>query len=206
MLRKIFVYGSLNTPSNKFSRRLVKNSEQLWRGEIAGRLYYIGNYPGAVESNSAHKIYGKIYRINNANIFSELDKYEEYNKTQPQKSLFIRKAVLVKDNKGKIHRAWVYFYNRPVKAKKLIKRGDYRKFKKTKYIQRRKKFHRRKQKIVPQLPPAYGLLNTMRKAAINPRYHASRVGRVNLFHPTGNNHRMLNPYTKGVSPFSQYWG
>jgi hypothetical protein len=63
----------------------------------------------------------------------------------------------------------------------------------------RKKFHRRKLKIVPQLPPTYRLLNAIQIAASNPRYRASQV-----IHPTSNSHQIMVPYTKGVSPFNQY--
>jgi hypothetical protein len=73
-----------------------------------------------------------------------------------------------------------------------------RNHKKTKYW---KKFHRRKLKIVPQLPPAHGLLNAIQRAASNPRYRASQVSH---FHPTGNSHQIMAPCTKGVRPFSQY--
>ena len=104
----------------------------MGQGEIEGRLYNIGNYPGAVKSSSVHKIYGQIYKVINADILAELDRYEDYNESNPQKSLFIRKAVLVKGENGKVHRAWVYFYNRPVRLKKIIKTGNYKKFRKAK--------------------------------------------------------------------------
>jgi hypothetical protein len=44
-----------------------------------------------------------------------------------------------------------------------------------------KKLHRRKLKIIPQLPPSYGLRKAIQLATSNPRYRASQVDRVNPF-------------------------
>ena len=65
----------------------------------------------------------------------------------------------------------------------------------------RKKFHHRKLKIVPQLPPTNGLLNAIQRAADNSRYRASQVS---LSQPNFYKPRPMNPYKKGVGLFSQF--
>ena len=129
MLSKLFVYGTLNTPSNKFSKILKESSISLGEGEIEGRLYDIGNYPGVIEDSSGHLVKGEIYRLKNLKVLKDLDNYEDFDSKNPTNSLFIRKALIVIDKKGKTHRAWVYLYNKSMDAKKIIKHGDYKKYK-----------------------------------------------------------------------------
>ncbi|HLG34575.1 MAG TPA: gamma-glutamylcyclotransferase family protein [Bacteroidia bacterium] len=131
MLSKIFIYGSLITPSNNFSKKIIDNSDYISDGKVKGRLYLLGNYPGAVieeSEKSIHDIKGKLFRLNNTGVLKELDKYEQYFKSSPSKSLFIRRAVLVTDEEGIRHRAWIYIYNRPVDNRKSIRGGDYNRY------------------------------------------------------------------------------
>ncbi len=132
MIRKLFVYGSLHTASNPFHRLLKQKAKKIGEGAASGSLYFIGRYPGAVMSKDGKKIYGTIFLIEDIQVFKELDKYEEYNPLHPEHSLFIRKAVIVTDEQGKKHRAWIYIYNKDVSGKRLIKGGNYRQFRKRK--------------------------------------------------------------------------
>jgi hypothetical protein len=63
----------------------------------------------------------------------------------------------------------------------------------------RKKFHHRKPKIVPQLPPTYRLVNTMQKAVNRCSNRFTRYSQPATYKP-----RPMNPYKMGVSLFSQY--
>lgn len=134
MIRKLFIYGSLHTASNPFHRLLKQKAKKIGEGTVAGSLYFIGRYPGAVMSKDGKKIYGSIYLLEDIKLLDELDKYEEYNPLQPEHSLFIRKAVTVTDKEGSNHRAWMYVYNRDVTDKQLIKGGNYHEFRKQKRV------------------------------------------------------------------------
>src|SRR5437762_13944159 len=104
MLSKIFVYGSLNTPSNRFSRKLIRNSVLIGKGEMEGKLYNIGNYPGALnEPHPSYRSHGVFYQMNDISMLPALDNYEDYKSGNPAQSHFVRRAVVVRDRNGKVH-------------------------------------------------------------------------------------------------------
>lgn len=123
----LFVYGTL-----------MKGLRQDWQvkvgarlaghGSIAGRLYDLGDYPGAVWSMDGRgQVLGELYELHNPDIaIAILDEYEEFFPAQPEKSLFVRKVVPVTMENGTQKEAWVYFYNRKVDEADWIPGGNYR--------------------------------------------------------------------------------
>jgi len=97
-------------------------------GRITGKLYDLGEYPGAVVcADPQHQIEGEVYRLDDPDTATGiLDQYEEFLPSRPDKSLFIRKKLPVTLKGGTQKQAWVYLYNRSVNDADFIPGGNYR--------------------------------------------------------------------------------
>jgi gamma-glutamylcyclotransferase (GGCT)/AIG2-like uncharacterized protein YtfP len=126
----LFVYGTLLDESNEFAAYLRNNCSFCTKGKFKGRLYDIGEYPGAIaDSNSTNYVYGTIVLIDNpTKVLKQLDDYEGFGDAQQQPNLFIREMLDIETDKGLVN-CWVYLYNLTVDALKLIESGDYLKYK-----------------------------------------------------------------------------
>ncbi len=124
----LFVYGTLRRKArNKVSALLKKNATFMGLGTAKGRLYDLGEYPAAVP-DQRKRIVGELYSLEagkNAEILAVLDEYEEYNASNPEQSLYIRKKTQVKLDGQEGLNAWIYWYNKPLDAQRLIPTGDY---------------------------------------------------------------------------------
>ncbi len=124
----LFVYGTLRRKArNKVSALLKKNATFIGLGTAKGRLYDLGEYPAAVP-DQRKRIVGELYSLEagkNAEILAVLDEYEEYNASNPEQSLYIRKKTQVKLDGQEGLNAWIYWYNKPLDAQRLIPTGDY---------------------------------------------------------------------------------
>ncbi len=89
-----------------------------------GRLYDLGNYPGAVPSKKASdKVRGEVYRIQDPErIFRLLDEYEGKE--------FRCDRVLMSLENGKKVCSWIYLYKGPANGRKAIASGDYKQYRK----------------------------------------------------------------------------
>ena len=128
MKKYLFVYGTLageNAPQEIVST--VKKLKCIGEGFIFGRLYDLGEYPGAVlDGRPSNKIFGKIYELpTDPELLNRLDAYEEFDPRNPAESLFVRRQIPIsRPNKKKV-RGWVYEYNGDVKSRSLIRNGHY---------------------------------------------------------------------------------
>jgi len=121
---KVFVYGTLMSGLQR--EEALFNSQFLGTGHIDGNLYDLGNYPGLKDGHS--KIFGELYEINLPTL-EYLDQIEGYFVDQPEKSLYIRRAITVKKETDKeSYIAETYFYNLPIDESTRIVTGDYRAF------------------------------------------------------------------------------
>ena len=124
----LFVYGTLRRKArNKVSALLKKNATFMGLGTAKGRLYDLGEYPAAVP-DQRKRIVGELYSLENGKnteILALLDEYEEYNASNPEQSLYIRKKTQVKLDGQEGLNAWIYWYNKPIDAQRLIPTGDY---------------------------------------------------------------------------------
>jgi gamma-glutamylcyclotransferase (GGCT)/AIG2-like uncharacterized protein YtfP len=121
---RLFVYGSLrsglhNSIYTHISRYFVLDG----MGSVQGKLYDLGQYPGAVHTTEESFITGEVYHIAQAEDFawamSYLDDYEGV-----ELSLFRRERVHVLFRNTTII-AWIYWYNGVVTDQTLIESGDY---------------------------------------------------------------------------------
>jgi gamma-glutamylcyclotransferase (GGCT)/AIG2-like uncharacterized protein YtfP len=121
----LFVYGTLRRDvKNQMWHVLARYAEYVGEGAFQGKLYDIGDYPGAVSSNKPIDIVkGEIYVLrDSAKVLKALDEYEGSDETPTAE--FSRKIIKVR-KEGKEISAWVYLYNHSTKGLKKISSGDY---------------------------------------------------------------------------------
>ena len=124
----IFVYGTLRKALvSSMAHVLTRHCEYVSLGEIQGRLYDLGQYPGAIESlNLGERVKGEIYRITHPELaLPVLDDYEECSDDYPQPHEYLRRKITVRLPTGEGVLAWVYLYNHDVSSLTRIELGDY---------------------------------------------------------------------------------
>ena len=126
----LFVYGTLLDTGNEFAAYLNNNCSFYTKGKFKGRLYDIGEYPGAVaDHDSPGYVYGSIVSIRNpTTVLNQLDDYEGFGDDQQQPDLFIRELMAIETDEG-LTDCWIYLYNLPVEGLVLIESGDYLQYK-----------------------------------------------------------------------------
>lgn len=123
------MYGTLLDVDNEFAIYLKNNCSFYANGKFKGRLYDIGEYPGAIaDDRYAGDVYGSIFMMGDAiSALKYLDDYEGFGPEQEQPNLFVREIIEVKSDKGVIS-CWCYLYNLPVDGLRLIESGDYQSY------------------------------------------------------------------------------
>src|SRR5207302_11515365 len=95
------------------SSDLVKLLRRVGRGSVRGRLYDLGDYPGAVLSRTGPVIAGQVFELpEDPDVLRRLDEYEGFDPSHPEASLFVRMKWPVTLRNGKKMSCWVYAYNR----------------------------------------------------------------------------------------------
>jgi gamma-glutamylcyclotransferase (GGCT)/AIG2-like uncharacterized protein YtfP len=130
---KIFVYGTL---MDGLLQKVLPDVDGCIKkkryGKIIGRLFDMGEYPAAKPTTLKTKlIEGQVYELEPASIqqvLSRMDEYEEYDPNNKATSLYIRKITPVITKDGSISKAWVYWYNKPLKGENEILNGNYKKY------------------------------------------------------------------------------
>jgi gamma-glutamylcyclotransferase (GGCT)/AIG2-like uncharacterized protein YtfP len=124
----LFVYGTLRKGfSLAIPEQIAAHIQWIGPGEVKGKLYNIGQYPGAVPDPSGECcIKGEIVKItNSATVFEFLDNYEGFNENDVQGSEYRRIEEWIKLEAGEELQAWIYWYNLPVGNKMRIRENDY---------------------------------------------------------------------------------
>jgi gamma-glutamylcyclotransferase (GGCT)/AIG2-like uncharacterized protein YtfP len=74
-------------------------------------------------------IHGELVLLpSDGRILEALDRYEEFDPLDPKKSLFVRKKAKVRMANGSTCEGWIYVYNRHPRKAKLVRGGDYLRF------------------------------------------------------------------------------
>jgi len=128
MCRHLFVYGTLHP--NRAPSGVANSMRQLRRvgaASVRGRLYDLGEYPGAVlDSSSDAVIAGEVFEVpDDPVVLQALDEYEGFDPSNLKASLFVRTACAVKLADGRSLASWIYIYNQNLEAAPLIVGGDY---------------------------------------------------------------------------------
>lgn len=131
MINKLFIYGSLLETDNEFGRYLKQHATIYKPGKFKGKLYDVGEYPGAIYlPDTDYKVHGIIIKLNDVKeALNVIDDYEGFGDDQLQPNLFIRKLLTVQTNDENV-KCWVYLYNHPTTHLKQILSGDYLGYKK----------------------------------------------------------------------------
>jgi gamma-glutamylcyclotransferase (GGCT)/AIG2-like uncharacterized protein YtfP len=92
---------------------------------INGELRDLGEYPGLVPGGEA--VRGELYEVTDTAAFKILDDYEEFEPSHPEKSVFVRRAVRLKDPEID---CWAYFYNGDASLRPKVDAVDWSTYKK----------------------------------------------------------------------------
>ena len=122
----LFVYGTLLTEGNEFAAFLMANSVLYGSGKFKGKLYDIGEFPGAVfQPSSEYDVHGQIFLMNQPEmILRRLDDYEGFGAGQPEPNEFIRTLISV-ETEDKPVNCWAYLYQLPTDGLWHIRSGNY---------------------------------------------------------------------------------
>lgn len=124
-MNHLFVYGTLLQLENAFGLYLRNNSKFIEEGRFKGKLYDIGEYPGAVyEADAGSYVFGSVLSLNNPDALVVIDDYEGFGSNHPVPNEFVRKIIQV-ECKTRLVECWVYLYNLPVGGLLPIKGGNY---------------------------------------------------------------------------------
>ncbi|MGH9840762.1 MAG: gamma-glutamylcyclotransferase family protein [Blastocatellia bacterium] len=128
MCKYLFVYGTLRPAIVREELRwLIEMLKPIGRATVRGRLYDLGEYPGAVLDPQCHTlVVGDLLELPaNEQIVAALDEYEGCVEGDPDASLFVRSRCWVRLDDGREIESWIYLYNRDVSSATLIPKGDY---------------------------------------------------------------------------------
>lgn len=121
-LHLLFVYGLLRCDQIGYkSLKLDTRARHLGRERIHGRLYHLGDYPGAITSERGI-VHGDLLAFEDPALWQEIDDYELFDPDRPTSSEYRRVEVDLLDS-GK--RAWTYEYNKPVTGRPVIASGNW---------------------------------------------------------------------------------
>jgi len=126
----LFLYGTLLP---KFApaelRRTLKRLRWTGEAQVRGRLYDLGEFPGAIlDASSESQIRGEVFSFSDDSVLEILDSYEEFDPENTEQSLFIRTKVAATLPVGRILDCWVYVYNRNPQNASILPDGDYSQF------------------------------------------------------------------------------
>jgi gamma-glutamylcyclotransferase (GGCT)/AIG2-like uncharacterized protein YtfP len=124
--RYLFVYGTLLANGNRYAAYLQLHCKLIGEGKFKGRLYDIGEYPGAVNDiENDQFVYGSIYLMDDAiKVLSVIDEYEGIGANDPEPHEYARRLTNIETENG-IVTCWVYIYKWPVEGKFQIMNGNY---------------------------------------------------------------------------------
>ena len=128
MAEYLFVYGSLLSRAAHPTHRVLRgHASLLGEASTPGRLFDLGSYPGAVPDPSGReRITGELYLIKpDSPLLQLLDEYEGCRPEDPLPHPYRRVQVRVETAQGRILAAWLYLFNHPVAAGRLIESGNY---------------------------------------------------------------------------------
>jgi len=117
-LKLLFVYGTLKSGcSSEYADMLHSSADFMGRASIAGRLYRIADYPGAVLSDKrADRVHGEVFQMHDPDALLEaLDAYEG--------SSYERVWCPIEMEDGEQATAWVYTYRESIEGKPQIESG-----------------------------------------------------------------------------------
>jgi len=132
MSKYLFLYGTLRPDmADSEIAAIVGRLRSIGRGYVHGKLYDLGDYPGAiVDPSSSSLVRGLLVQLPpEKEVLEVLDRYEEFDPANPGQSLFIRTKTKVRLTDGRNVQGWIYVYNRNPGEAPVIRGGHYSKSK-----------------------------------------------------------------------------
>ncbi len=125
--RHLFVYGTLKRGSRSpYAGLLRARAQFVGEGSIAGQLFHLGRFPGAVFAEGcASRVYGEVFRLNACALLDALDAYEGCRPEDPVPRLFRRDVCNVHLLRGGTLDAWAYPYAGPTAGRPRIISGRF---------------------------------------------------------------------------------
>jgi gamma-glutamylcyclotransferase (GGCT)/AIG2-like uncharacterized protein YtfP len=124
----LFVYGTL-TPvsSHPMALRLASESASLGPATMSGRLYDLGDYPGAAPSaDPADRVHGMAVRLRDpAESLRWLDAYEGCGEGDAEPHAYQRVIASALLKSGQAIDAWIYYYRWPLGSARHLPSGCY---------------------------------------------------------------------------------
>jgi gamma-glutamylcyclotransferase (GGCT)/AIG2-like uncharacterized protein YtfP len=124
----LFVYGTLRpAAAPPGAAGLVARLPRLGSGWLAGRLYDLGPYPGAVpDPRCAERVHGEVFELpDDPACLRAIDAYEGFEPADPTGSLFVRVEAAVRLDDGSERRCLVYAWNRDPRRARAVPGGDW---------------------------------------------------------------------------------
>ena len=122
----LFVYGTLRRGGERYSLLERLGAAYVGKGSVAGELYDLGAYPGALKSRSkSARVVGEVYHLPNTTpALRSLDEYEGVFDSSAA-SLYAREITQVTLENGERLDAWIYWLSRAPQRVRRIESGDY---------------------------------------------------------------------------------
>ena len=124
---RLFVYGTLDpAAAPPVIRPYVLRLTFVSDATVPGRLYDFTRYPGLVLAAAAPSVYGRVFDLPNDNglTLAAFDRYEGAPTDRASDDgLFLRVPCQPLLPDGTTTHAWVYVYNRPAPASRLLTAG-----------------------------------------------------------------------------------
>jgi gamma-glutamylcyclotransferase (GGCT)/AIG2-like uncharacterized protein YtfP len=123
----LFVYGTLRKGFRSHGWLSRLHARLIATGSVRGRLYDLGEYPGAVESErDADRVQGEVYWLPSAaQAIRILDKFEGFDPARPAFNLFERRKTTVVITAGGEKRAWIYWLGSSLSLGRRVPSGNY---------------------------------------------------------------------------------
>jgi pyruvate carboxylase len=129
MSEYLFLYGTLRpADAPEEIRPAVQGLRTVDEGSLPGRLYDLGEYPGAViDLEAEQRILGTVFELPaDAAVLSRMDQYEGFYPGNLGESLFVRVRQRVELESGGSVECWIYEYNQPPLGARVITSGRWR--------------------------------------------------------------------------------
>lgn len=124
----LFVYGTLmKAAGHPMARRLQRESVSVGGGQVGGRLYSLGPYPGVVLSDAPWDcVHGEVVRLTDpARSFVWIDEYEGCGRRNPEPHDYERVIVPAHLYSGETLNSWIYVYKGPLTHARRIPSGRF---------------------------------------------------------------------------------
>jgi gamma-glutamylcyclotransferase (GGCT)/AIG2-like uncharacterized protein YtfP len=116
----------MRASGSPYARLLDGRAQFIGQGWTPGRLYHLGQYPGAVfRDDCANKVYGELFLLRSNTLLAALDAYESCGGRGTKAGLFYRDVVKAQLARGGTLSAWVYPFAGAVRGRPLIASGRF---------------------------------------------------------------------------------